>query len=194
MTLSRILLFSGFAALALLPRAAQAQASLTFSGGGGTPLTLTLASPITYTITTATGAGPLFLFQGVGNIFSSVPTVTGTITYSKNGGAATSLQNIRSGLALNNVAATDAYMYNNSALSSLAIGDTVTLSAGTLTTGSSIVSPAPASGNYSSYIVDGNGVRVSGPGAPAAPEPGTLALLALGAFSGLIPLRRRNRP
>ena len=78
---------------------ARAQAMLAFSGGSGAPLTLTLNAPVTYFITTASGSGgaPFFDFQGVGDVFGSSPYVSGTVTFTINGGAAHTFSYLASG-------------------------------------------------------------------------------------------------
>ncbi|MDQ2945702.1 MAG: hypothetical protein M3Y27_07140 [Acidobacteriota bacterium] len=73
---------------------ARAQADLTFSGGNNTPFVLTLNAPVRYAITAngANGISPFFIFQGVGDVFGGLfPGVSGSITFSINGGSAQSI-------------------------------------------------------------------------------------------------------
>lgn len=179
--------------------AAHAQANLRFSGGSGTPLTITLAAPITYTITTAAlGAGnaPYFLIQGVGNLIGgggAGVTVTTNITLRINGGAALSLTNVASGGSGGAVTPSDLITFGSSALPGVNVGDVVTLSAGSMTTTTNVASAAPGTGSFVTFITGVLATRISGNGI-ASPEPGTLALLALGtlACTGGIVARRRN--
>lgn len=176
--------------IAALPHTAQAQANLTFSGGSGSPLTMTLTAPLNYTITSAASNAPLFVFQGVGNPFLTVGwSVTGTVTFSINGGVARTVTFINSGAARGNVAANDVYIAGS--LPGVAVGDTVLLSAGALTTTSNIAAAAPANGAYSSFVASSTtALKISTFGS-SAPEPGTLVLLALGMVGGVIARRRK---
>ena len=182
----------GIATLTVLPQKAGAQANLTFSGGSGTPLTMTIAAPFTYTITTTSPVAPFFVFQGVGNPFlATFPSATTTMTFSINGGAAQTIDGINSGVTGGSLAADDVYIYG--LLPGVTIGDTVFLTAGAITTTTNIAAAAPANGAFDTFIVNGSGDKIStlGSSSSAAPEPGTLALLALGMVGG-IALRRRK--
>jgi hypothetical protein len=170
---------------------AQAPATLIFSGGSGTPLTMILASPVTYTVTTPpTTLSPIFIFQGVGNIFATNPSITSTLTFSINGGAAQTFNTIGSGFTGVDLVANDIYVFGSFSGSGVSVGDTVLLSAGALTTTSNIAAAAPAPGAYTTFISDSVGNRISGISSVAAPEPASLSLLALG---GIIAIRKRRK-
>jgi hypothetical protein len=183
----------GIATLTVLPQKAGAQANLTFSGGSGTPLTMTIAAPITYTITTTSPVAPFFIFQGVGDLFlTDTPSVTGTVTFSINGGAAQTIDIIGSGVTGGSLAADDVYIFGSSP--GVTTGDTVFLTAGAITTTTNIAAAAPANGAFDTFIVEGGGgdkISTLGSSSSAAPEPGTLALLALGTALGIVARRRK---
>jgi len=133
----------------------QAQANLTFSGGNGTPLSTTLQRSITYTTTTDCIFSPFFVFQGVGNVFPlSYLEVTGTISYSINGGFARPINRVNSGLSGGVLSENDVYIYNVFALSRLPRFATVVLNAGTLTTTTNFGGAPPQDGSYTTYIWD----------------------------------------
>ena len=172
---------------------ARAQADLTFTGGLGTPLALTLNAPVTYVVTTAGGedSAPLFDFQSVGNLFSSRPGMNGTITFTVNSGTAQTLTTLNSGIGAGSLAATDAYLYGE--FPGVAVGDTVVLNAGTLTTNGNFAGAPPAGGSYQTFLFDDEGIRLSaGNGiAGAAPEPSTWAAVLGGVGVLGIVLHRR---
>ena len=173
---------------------ARAQALLAFSGGNGTPLTLTLNAPISYTVTRAgaTLNAPYFDFQGVGNVFSSRYNLGGTITFTINAGAAQGFGTLASGFSAGSEAATDAYLYGS--MPGVAVGNTVTLNAGTLTTTGNFAGAPPAGGSFQTFLFDGNGNKldaVNGVAGPV-PEPSTWALLGVGAGALGFDLRRRR--
>jgi hypothetical protein len=144
-----------------LTRAVQADAiPLTFSGGSGSPLTITLNEPVTYTITAPPSIGFLFDFKGVGNVFGGTLNVSGTMTYTVNGGAAISINAGDTGFPVGAIAANDLILFHNP-LPAAALGDVVTLSPGSLTTAINIAAGAPASGPYDAILVDPNGAQVS---------------------------------
>jgi hypothetical protein len=180
--------------LAAAPGRAHAQADLTFSGGQGMPLVLTLNAPVTYLVTTAAASGhaPFFDLQGLGNLFAN-PAVGITITFTINTGVAQMLYNINSGPMFGSVASTDAYLYGT--FPGVAVGDTVVLSAGTLTTSGNFAAAAPANGSYPTFLFDDNGIKLDAAdgvsGGTAAPEPSTWALLLSSA--GLLGLMLRRR-
>nr|WP_309695327.1 PEP-CTERM sorting domain-containing protein [Armatimonas sp.] len=180
--------------LATLPQRASAQANLTFSGGSGTPLTMTLTAPVSYTMTAsaAFNTAPVFVFKGVGNV---VPGngVTGTMRYSINGGTLQTLTNIQSGVTSGALVANDVYTFGF--FPGVTIGDTLLLAAGVLTTNTNVAAAAPANGAFNSFIISTSAVQIStlgsSGGGGVAPEPGTLALLALGVIGGIVARRRK---
>ena len=175
---------------------ARAQADLSFSGGLGAPLTLTLSTPVTYAITASNGSypAPYFVFQGLGNVFSNGPSASGTITYTLDRGAAQTLNRLESGASVGSLTTTDVYVHGSAA--ALAVGDTVVLSAGTLTTTSDYAGAPPADGSYKTFVINfaGNKLDAVDGVAGVVPEPGTWAggALLLGA-AGLALRRRATR-
>ena len=172
------------------PAAQAGNASVTFGGGSGSPLSITLSQPISYTVTAAPSVGGLFDFKGVGNVFGGSVIVSGTMTYSVNGGAPVSINVGNTGTSMGAIAPNDLLLFHNPLPGGVALGDTIVLSAGTVTTAVSVPSAAPASGSYSAILVDPNGLQI-GTGT-AIPEPASLSLLA--ACAGpLVLARRRSR-
>jgi len=144
----------------LLPTVVFADAiPLTFSGGSGSPLTITLNEPVTYTVTAPPTIGFLFDFRGVGNVFGGTVNVSGTMTYSVNGGAPISINAGDTGFPAGAIAANDLILFHNP-LPAAALGALVTLSPGSLSTSINIAAAAPASGLYDAILVDPNGVQV----------------------------------
>ena len=163
--------------------------TLGFSGGGGAPLTITLLSPIAYIATQGVvgSFGPSFVFEDVGNIIPGpFRNFTGTITYTINGGPSLLLNLGRSGLDSPTITTNDIYIFGD--LPGLAVGDTVVLNAGTLTTTSNESAVAPVTTSFGTFLLDAGGQAVSGQG-QTVPEPASAVLLGLGA-AGL--LRRRR--
>jgi hypothetical protein len=172
----------------LTPSARAALVPMTFSGGGGSPLTITLPQPVTYTVTTAPSIGALFDFKGVGNLFGGTLNVSGTLTYTVNGGAPITINTGDTGAATGAaIAANDLILFHNP-LPGAALGNTIVLSAGSVTTAINIPAAAPANGSYAAILVDPNGVQV---GVGDVPEPAAVALLAAAAAPALLARRRR---
>ena len=166
-------IFFGLAAAVAISCAPQVSAvPVTFSGGSGTPLSFTLTEPVTYLITASVpfGGAPFFILQNVGsNIFpTSAPLLTGDITFTVNGGSPISIGVITQAVA-GVVTVNDLLFWapdgpnTVNAIPGVSIGDTIVLSAGTLTTTSDVVAPAPHSGVFNTFITDGNGNLISAP-------------------------------
>jgi hypothetical protein len=172
-------------------------ADLTFSGGSGAPLQLTLLESISYTVTASGSANdaPVFVFAGVGNIFSnSFPSATGSMAFSINGGALNPMTTVNSGVASFDVVANDLYVFG--AVPGVAVDDVVTLMAGTLTTSGSFAGLAPTNGSFTSFLVNGSGNRISTNGVPVGgsvrvSEGGNSAILLLVSAAAMLALRRR---
>lgn len=177
--------------LLLLGTSAQGQANLTFSGGSGSPFTLTLTQPVTYTVLTSAGTSPIFLFDGVGNVFGGGgDAVTGSITYTINGGSPQTINLMASGVTAGSIAPDDLYFYG--AFLGVTAGDVVILNAGSVTTNGNVAGAAPLGGAYNTFIIDGsNGNQVSGPGT-AVPEPEAIALAVFGGIVALLVSRKRR--
>lgn len=157
--------------------AVEAQADLTFSGGNGTPLSITLQRAITYTInnTQCAASGPIFVFDEAGNPFGSGALITGSITYSFNGGAAQPITNTNSGVIAADVTPNDIFVYGS--LAGVSSGSTVVLSAGTVTTTANVGAAPPANGSFATFLTNGNGVRCSANGvAAASPTAATVSI------------------
>ncbi len=173
-----------FIALVIYIPAVQAQANLTFSGGNGTPLSITLLKPVTYTInevncanagTTPPGTGPVFLFDEAGNpFFNTFPSVTGTITYSINGGAAQPITTANSGRASNILTTNDIRVFGSQ--QPVSIGSTVVLSAGTITTTGNVAAAPPANGSFPTFIVNNLSLRCSSNGVSMSPTAATVSI------------------
>jgi hypothetical protein len=195
-TIKLVSLLTIFGGMVLNSQRAQAEANLTFSGGNGTPLTMTLTEPVTYTITSTVAATQLgFAFQGVGNVLGNTTLgVNSTLVYAINGGAPIAISFMTSGATSGDLANTT-YMFSAGTAPSISLGDTVLLSAGAVTTMSNVTAAAPANGSYPTFIYNRNGTRISsfGTSAVTAPEPGTLALLAIGGVGFVSRLRRGRK-
>lgn len=154
-----------------------ANPSLTFTGGLGTPLVITLETPVSYIATVSSGSAPAFIFKNVGLIYNGIFDVTGDITFSINGGPATAITGTQWDFSNNDVTANDFIMFG--AFGTVTAGDTVTLSAGTITTGTSLPGPTvPSSGTYETFIASEPGNNIGS--GTAVPEPAPLALGAVG--------------
>lgn len=186
-----ILAAVALAAFSAAPRV-HAQADLEFAGGDGAPLVLTLDAPVTYLVTTAsTGAnGPGFDFQGVGDVFpDEFASVAGSITFTIDGGPAQSISTINSDFAGGALSATDVYIFG--AVPGVAVGDTVVLNAGSLTTASAFSGALPASGSYQTFLFDESGAKLDAMNGTSVPEPSAWTLLLAGASLAGLMLKRR---
>jgi hypothetical protein len=162
---------------------AHAAVPISFSGGSGSPLSMTLPYPVSYTITADHSPfhGPVFVFDSVGDLFgNSFPAVTGTISFSIDGGLPLALDYVNSGVFVGSISGDD--IYASGPIGPIAIGSVVTLSAGTLTTNTNVAAAAPASGLYETRITSHNGLTMSTPGV-AVPEPATLSLLVIASLA-----------
>lgn len=174
-------------------RPAFAQADVTFSGGSGTPLTFTLDDPVSYTVTTAGGGSesPFFIFEDVGNPFNDAGAfVSGSISFTVDGGPSQEIDVVNSGVSAGVVDGNDLYFYSTAADTVFSVGDVVSLS-GSWTTNEDVTSAAPASGEYVTFITDGNGNLLTANGTSGVPDVGSsIAMLAFAA-AALIGLRRK---
>lgn len=198
MLTSRVFSKMTLAAALLLTAAVPAQAVseyLTFTGGNGTPLSITFTTPLSFTITADPEGqnAPCFNIAELGDLFNAGwPSATSTLQYTINGGAAITPDTINSGWAGGGVAGTDVYFYSSSGLtSSLAINDTIVLSAGTVTSNSDVVALAPTDGNFDVFLSQSYGKIIST--GTAIPEPSTVAMwLGGAALLGAALYRRRK--
>lgn len=148
------------------------QAQLTFSGSGGSQFSVTLQNTVTYTIgsTPCTNAS-IFVFKGVGTPQSAADPafqdVTGNITFTVNGGAATPINTQANQFTVNEVMPNDLVLYN-APFSSLPANSTIVLSPGTVTTVNNINGTLPANGSFDTFIVNSNGVRCASAVTPTA--------------------------
>lgn len=164
MKLKLQIMMAAIIALTIYIPTAQAQtANLVFSGGNGTPLSITLQQSVTYTINNTqctTSSAPFFIFDEAGNPFNfSGQSVTGTITFSINGGAAQSITAANSGINIGDISANDTYLFGNRP--GAANGSMITLSAGTVTTTGNVAAAPPANGSFPTFIANNSGVRCS---------------------------------
>ncbi len=166
-----------------------AQANFTFSGGSGSPLTVTLLSPVTYTLT---GSGTKFdFFTTNANGFPglSETTVTGSLTYTINGGAPIAITSASSNIGV-------LFFWGGAGTGQP--GDVFTLNAGSFTTTANFAGPAPSGGTFTTFVADNLLTPISSAGVPgggAVPEPSTYAAIAGAAALGFAMWRRkRNRP
>lgn len=179
------------AALVFVSGSAHGQASLTFSGGNGSPFSLTLNQPIEFLITTSLPAanGPYFVFQNVGNL-GSLGAVSGTITFTINGGPSQTINSMQSGIAGGAIGPNDVFIFGTA--TSANAGDAVRLLAGTLTTTGNVAAAPPSNGIYNAIVTDNDGTQHSGFGV-AVPEPQSGVLLLVGGLSLLFLARTAQR-
>ena len=169
---------------------ARAQAMLTFSGGNGAPLVITLAQPITLTITKAFNSSTAYLdIQGL-NAPNPAGYLGGNVTLTLDTGTANPLYTLQTiTFTTGDITAGDGLFQANT--SAFSVGQTVTVSAGTLTSTSNYSAAPPNSGSYSAFLFNNNtSARISTNGV-LAPEPSSWVLLGLGASLLGLALRRR---
>jgi hypothetical protein len=168
---------------------AYGQADLTFSGGNGTPLTIDLLDPLTFTINTTAVDAPLFVFEGTTDVAGTDPTqdAASTITYSVDGGLPQPIFAAVFGESGGSLTADNFFIAGSA--QGITAGDTITLSAGTVTTVSDFSGAPLANGVYPAFISDGTNAGFDG---VAAPEPSVWAALVAGMVF-LIPFVRRRR-
>lgn len=172
----------------LLGSTAGAAVSLTFSGGNGTPLSLTISTPITYTVTQAAGSAPFFIFEDVGNFIPSMTVLGGTITYSINGGPPLVVATCRTSVLDADLVREDFLLWGG--FQGVSVGDTITLSSGTLVSSGPVAGIAPTGTSFNSFLVSTSDTRISTDGV-MVPEPTAYALLGL-AGTSLFFRRRRG--
>ena len=146
--------------------------------------------------TTPVTEAPIFVFQNVGNRFGfTVSEVSGTMTWSVNGGPLRSLDYANSGYVGGAIAAGDLCFHRPDVFNTpgwIQSGDVITLWAGTLTTSGSFAFVPPATTEDSTFLVDNYGSRISADGMSTVPQPSTDALMAAG-LAGLGVVARRRR-
>ena len=90
----RKIALSTIAAFAFISSAHAGTVQVNFSGGSGTPLTITLPQSVSYTVTGFPGnAGELFVFQGTGHLLSGNVGAGGSLSFTQNAGAPSSINN-----------------------------------------------------------------------------------------------------
>jgi hypothetical protein len=169
-------IIAAFIALAIYVPVAHGQANLTFSGGNNSQLSITLQTAVTYTITNTLCENSFrVVFDEAGNPFSgSAVAVSGNIAFSVNGGAPQSITTVNSGIAAGDVTVNDIFPGNGSGAFNTS---SVVLSAGTLTTASSITAAPPAGGSFTTFLVnDRTGVRCSTNGVAVTPTAATVSI------------------
>jgi len=171
-------ILSIFIAAAIFAVNAFGQANLTFSGGNGSPLSITLQQSVVYTINTSScsaSGSPVFIFDEAGNPFLSTGrAVSGTITFSINGGTAQPVNTTGSGFTENNLSVNDIYVLG--VRPGAPNGSTVVLSAGTITTNSNVAAPPPANGSYTTFITNASSAQCSNNGVAAPPTAASVSI------------------
>ncbi|MGC4017719.1 MAG: PEP-CTERM sorting domain-containing protein [Luteolibacter sp.] len=160
--------------------------SVSFSGGEDLPLSVTLDGPVTYVADQASSY-VIFVLEDVATeptTFSGA--VSGTLTYSVNGGSSMTVSLINIGTGFGSVGISDLYFYASIPLgTALAPGDEITLTSGTLVSSQNYNGAIPVSGSYETFIAGGSLEHIGS----AVPEPSSLLLGGLGSFA----LLRRRR-
>jgi len=201
--MNKKILFFGLAGLlaSLLSTSAHAVASMSFSGGNRAPLTFTLNQPVEYTITTTpTFPAPEFVFRDFGFLFSeeSANSVSGTMTYSVNGGSPLKLDKVSSHYYnVGGDVRSLLYFWGPNLVDPagwLHAGDVVTIWSGELTTTDPVALAPPSNGDFSTFMSEFQGViSTDGVTVSPVPEPETYALMLAGlAVVGAAAKRRRG--
>jgi hypothetical protein len=111
----------------------------------------------------------------VGNPVPSNPNVTGTISFSINGGVLRPIVAEVSGYVGGDTTFNDLALIGNTS-TNVANGSTVVLSAGTVTTTTNIAAARPVNGSYITYITNQDGARCSSNGVAAVPTAATVSI------------------
>ena len=160
------ILFAAIIVPAFYVQVAHAQANLTFSGGNGTPLSITLQQTISYTLTSAC-RNPVPVLKAT-NMPFSFTVVSGTMTFSINGGTPRNFTVASSNTNFGDVTSNDIFLNypNGGGDPTLPIGATFVINAGTLTTTANVAAPPAAGGSFTTFLVCGNttGLRTSNDG------------------------------
>lgn len=169
--------------------ALQAQVTLNFSGGSGSPLTVTVQNTVTFTLTGNGNKHDFFFFDVPGFTGPSEGSVSGTLSFTTNGGALNTFEMANGSRPSGFTGGISLWSNGSTWLT----GDTVVLQTGSFTTAASYAGSLPSNGSYSVYLTDNGGTLISSAGVSAVPEPSTYAAifgtLALGAV-GVVRRRR----
>ena len=169
---------------------ADAAVAVDITGGNGAPITVTILQPIEYTVNNGTSFWPVFVLDGAGDFLSiATNSVTGTLSFSVNGGPEQFINRANSEFTSGVVGPDDFYFYLMNSSTQLQTGDTVVLNAGTFTTTGSFAVATPGQISIETFLMGAFGEQVSGNGV-AVPEPGSALLLGLGC-AGMFLRRRR---
>jgi hypothetical protein len=192
-----ILTLAAFSLLALA--ASQAQAALVVvAPTSSTNGSLTITNDITFTISTAGNAALFALDEWVtsdgtqnGSPFAALAiSLNGAAPFTRDGELFDNLNSTAGAVTPN-----DGYLFFGPTFG-VAIGDTVTLKAGTYTLGATPGFNPQANQTFTGnmFIADNSGTQLSNiVAASAVPEPTTIGLLAVGGITGLAVARRRAR-
>ncbi len=177
----------------LLSATADAAIALEFSGGSGAPLSITIVEPVMFMVNVPQGVSgsPAFLIEDIGEIFAGFTNagVSGNDTFTVNNGAPVTMATFFGGINAGTPDLNDLVMTGS--MSSMAEGDVIILSAGTLTTNAAVAAAAPTAGDYNMYFYDMETMLRAGTDGTTVPEPSAAVLAGL-AGAG-IALRRRRR-